>query len=229
MVVHLEGVTLGAEQLCRLQNLPPHQHGLRRTPRAGPGLLSVYQACIPARSRARVPAHKRTLQRIPAVPAYLPPHAAARAHSAGAPTGAFAPLRGQVTDVPCVVSGDSLFLFDPLGTSLASAGPAGAGARPVGKANLFVNSELPQRFPDQFAPLRLFGFDPARRRCPRPGPAVGLRLRRCWEWPFVSCRRQFRAAPRFLCLWGSAGRGGLHQVPACLPKHPHATNPRLSL
>ena len=33
----------------------------------------------------------------------------------------------------------------------------------VGKANLFVNSELPQRFPDQFAPLRLFGFDPARR------------------------------------------------------------------
>jgi hypothetical protein len=72
--------------------------------------------------------------------------------------------------VPCVVSGDSLFLFDPLGTSLATAGPALSEARPVGKANLFVNSELPQRFPDQFAPLLLFGFDPARRHTPVPSP-----------------------------------------------------------
>ena len=66
-----------------------------------------------------------------------------------------------------VVSGDSLYLFDPRGAYLPSgSGASGAraesGSSPVGKANLLVNSELPKRFPDQLAPLELFGFHPSR-------------------------------------------------------------------
>ncbi len=29
-------------QLCKLQNLPPAQHGLRRTPQTSPGLVTMY-------------------------------------------------------------------------------------------------------------------------------------------------------------------------------------------
>ena len=44
VLLHMEGVSLGADQLCRLQNLPVHRQGLpRRYPRAGPGLLAAYQ------------------------------------------------------------------------------------------------------------------------------------------------------------------------------------------
>lgn len=101
LVVHLEGVELGAEQLCKLQNLPANQHGLRRTPRTSPGLCSMY----------------------------------------------------ALTDVPGIISGEGMFFFDPKGTHFVD--HAHAKPTPVGKAHLFVNSELPKRFPDQFLPYQV--------------------------------------------------------------------------
>ena len=33
-------------------------------------------------------------------------------------------------------------------------------AQPVGKAHIFVNSDMPKKFADQFEPFKVFGFDP---------------------------------------------------------------------
>lgn len=108
VLLYLDGVKLGAEQLCRLQNLPPHQHGLPRHCRAGPGLLSIY----------------------------------------------------ALADVACIVSGEALYYFDPHGSHFVDTEQRGA--RPVGKAHLFVNSDMPIKFADQFAPFCVFGFNPSR-------------------------------------------------------------------
>ncbi|KAJ1475492.1 hypothetical protein T484DRAFT_1828081, partial [Baffinella frigidus] len=51
-------------------------------------------------------------------------------------------------------------LADPRGTHFVD--PEQKGVRPVGKAHLFVNSDMPRKFADQFAPFKVFGFDPAR-------------------------------------------------------------------
>ena len=69
----------------------------------------------------------------------------------------------RVTDLVQVVSGASLMLFDPNGAYLhdgsdgAAAGAGGARA-PTAKTYAFVDTDLPQRFPDQFAPFMSSGF-----------------------------------------------------------------------
>jgi sacsin len=60
----------------------------------------------------------------------------------------------HVTDLPCAVSGDKMYIFDPSGAVLGGGpGEADAGPRggPVGKAFTFVGSDLPRRFPHSFA------------------------------------------------------------------------------
>ena len=111
LLVHIEGVEMGPEQLCKLQQKLGHtQQGLRRATRTSPGLSTIY----------------------------------------------------SVTDVPCIISGEGLFFFDPKGTTFIDAA-ANSKPMPVGKAHLFVNSELPVRFPDQFTPFQVFGFHPSKR------------------------------------------------------------------
>ena len=99
----------------------------------------------------------------------------------------------QVSDVPAVASGEHLYLFDPTGAHLASSlaqadgmagtdggggGGGGGGAarrgQPVGRAYPMVHDELPRRFPDQFEPLRLFGWRPG---APMDGTLLRLPLR----------------------------------------------------
>jgi len=109
IVVHIDGVQMGPEQLCKLQTLAPPQQGMRRIPGASPGLNCVYSA----------------------------------------------------TDVPCIISGEGLYFFDPKGTHFIDA--TNSQPTPVGKAHLFVNSQLPKRFPDQFAPFQVFGFSPSQK------------------------------------------------------------------
>ena len=105
VVVYMEGVTMKPEQLCRLQNLPAHKQGLRRSCRSGPGLVCMYQAA----------------------------------------------------EVASIVSGEGLYIFDPTGRYFVD--HQQQDAAPVGKVHLFVNSDMPQRFPDQFLPFQIFGFD----------------------------------------------------------------------
>jgi hypothetical protein len=52
-------------------------------------------------------------------------------------------------------AGEGLFFFDPKGTHFVD--HAHSKPVPVGKAHLFANSELPTRFPDQFAPFQVGG------------------------------------------------------------------------
>ena len=108
VVLHVEGLKMSAELLCRLQNLPLHKQGLQRPARVGAGLNSMYMA----------------------------------------------------TDVPCIISGEGFFFFDPKGTHFVDADQKQA--RPVGKAHIFVNSDMPKKFADQFEPFKVFGFDPDR-------------------------------------------------------------------
>jgi hypothetical protein len=62
----------------------------------------------------------------------------------------------NVTDLPLILSGSSVYLFDPTGSVLSAAQSEGQERTPgaaVGRAYSFVNSDLPARFAHQFAPL----------------------------------------------------------------------------
>ena len=76
------------------------------------------------------------------------------------------------TDVPCIISGEGFFFFDPKGTHFVDAEQKVP--RPVGKAHIFVNSDMPKKFADQFEPFKVFGFDPNR---PFPGTLIRLPLK----------------------------------------------------
>ena len=86
-----------------------------------------------------------------------------------------------MSELPCIVFGERMFLFDPSGEVLASSlapdavggdgGNGGAatggsgdargrGGGAVGRAYPIVPADLPKRFPDQFEPLALFGCQP---------------------------------------------------------------------
>ncbi|DBA01824.1 TPA: LOW QUALITY PROTEIN: hypothetical protein N0F65_002940 [Lagenidium giganteum] len=58
------------------------------------------------------------------------------------------------TDLPSIVSANSIVMFDPHASHLPSITPANPGIKVR-----FVNSQLVQQFPDQFQPLRMFGCD----------------------------------------------------------------------
>ena len=58
------------------------------------------------------------------------------------------------TDVACVISGEGLYFFDPAGSHFVDAEQREA--RPVGKAHIYVNSDMPNKFADQFAPFKVF-------------------------------------------------------------------------
>eukprot|EP00960_Hanusia_phi_P055442 762970-Hanusia_phi.AAC.2 len=64
------------------------------------------------------------------------------------------------TDVPCIVSGEGLYFFDPQGSYFVDQDQNKA--RPVGKAHLYVNSDLSNKFADQFVPFQVFGFNAER-------------------------------------------------------------------
>ena len=110
-----------------------------------------------------------------------------------------------LSEVACIVSGGSMFLFDPSGKYLpasvtgggdatnavpsASAGVVssapsgvvsskakGADSSAVGRAYPIVPGDLPQRFPDQFTPLGVFGFRPHAGK-PLDGTLLRLPLR----------------------------------------------------
>ena len=80
------------------------------------------------------------------------------------------------TDVSCVISGEGLYFFDPAGSHFVDVEQREA--RPVGKAHIYVNSDMPNKFADQFAPFKVFGFDPSR-------PLAGTLIR----LPLVPCSR----------------------------------------
>lgn len=78
----------------------------------------------------------------------------------------------HLSEVAWIASKTSLYIFDPSGNYLASPlGPASSlsnnspishdGQSPVARVYPLVPAELPKRFPDQFAPLAMFGFRPA--------------------------------------------------------------------
>ena len=66
----------------------------------------------------------------------------------------------RLSSMPSIISGPWLYLFDPLGDCLGD-NEAQSFGKPVGKAYAYLTSSLPRRFPDQFAPFRLWGFDPS--------------------------------------------------------------------
>ena len=76
------------------------------------------------------------------------------------------------TDVPCIISGEGFFFFDPKGSHFVDADQKQA--RPVGKAHIFVNSDMPNKFADQFEPFKVFGFDANRHF---PGTLIRLPLK----------------------------------------------------
>ena len=96
-----------------------------------------------------------------------------------------------IAEVPCIVSGAAMYLFDPSGRYIGGSvvaptsgkgdadGAKAAGSHTgagLGRAYPLVPNDLPNRFPDQFAPLALFGFNPAAGR-PMAGTLVRLPLR----------------------------------------------------
>ena len=119
----------------------------------------------------------------------------------------------------CIASGGAMYLFDPSGKHLggavagpthaataahgggggaadAAAGGGGAAALAgLGRAYPLVPNELPRRFPDQFAPLALFGFAPAAGK-PMGGTLFGCRCAR-------TCSRRTRP-----CAASSGARRG---------------------
>jgi sacsin len=66
----------------------------------------------------------------------------------------------MATDVPAIISGEGFYFFDPKGTHFVDSEQKQA--RPLGKAHIFVNSDMHKKFADQFAPFNIFGFDPNR-------------------------------------------------------------------
>jgi hypothetical protein len=101
-----------------------------------------------------------------------------------------------LSEVACVVSGGSMFFFDPSGkylpASVTGGGDAtnavssasgavsskdkGTDSSAVGRAYPIVPGDLPQRFPDQFTPLGVFGFRPHASK-PLDGTLLRLPLR----------------------------------------------------
>ncbi|KAL2612990.1 hypothetical protein R1flu_024682 [Riccia fluitans] len=64
----------------------------------------------------------------------------------------------SITDIPFIVSGGCLYLFDPSGQILAASladGQVVTSGTPVGKAYSLTGTDLPQRFTDQFRPLQV--------------------------------------------------------------------------
>ena len=86
-----------------------------------------------------------------------------------------------ISEVPCIVSGNTMFLLDPSGRYLPTSVSGGDGASPtapsgLGRAYPLVPNDLPKRFPDQFAPLGVFGFRPSAGK-PLDGTMMRLPLR----------------------------------------------------
>ena len=65
----------------------------------------------------------------------------------------------RLSSMPACISGSWLYLFDPMGEHLGDHEAQSFG-KPVGKAYAYLTSSLPNRFPDQFAPFHLWGFNP---------------------------------------------------------------------
>lgn len=59
-----------------------------------------------------------------------------------------------------VVSGDALYMFSPTGAHLSA--ESATATEGVGKFHKFAGTDLHEKFPDQFAPFKLFGFSPLR-------------------------------------------------------------------
>jgi hypothetical protein len=59
-----------------------------------------------------------------------------------------------------VVSGDALYMFSPTGAHLSA--ETATATEGVGKFHKFAGTDLHEKFPDQFAPFKLFGFSPLR-------------------------------------------------------------------
>ena len=73
----------------------------------------------------------------------------------------------------CLLPSAELILFwfvCILGERCLQDSAASTWRRPVGKAHLYVQSDLPERFPDQFEPFKLFGFQPEYATHNNPAP-----------------------------------------------------------
>ena len=66
----------------------------------------------------------------------------------------------RVTDLMSVVSGDALYMFSPSGAHLSA--ESTSPTEGVGKFHKFAGTDLHEKFPDQFAPFKMFGFSPLR-------------------------------------------------------------------
>ena len=107
-----------------------------------------------------------------------------------------------IAEVPCVVSGPAMYLFDPSGKYLTASVKTGDSSSGSSSRALLapqaciplVPNELPNRFPDQFAPLALFGFRPNGGR-PMDGTLIRLRCARSSS-PTAHLATQFWSIPR---------------------------------
>jgi sacsin len=108
-----------------------------------------------------------------------------------------------LSEVPCIVSGAAMYMFDPSGkyiTSSVSAQADGGGGSSkttggIGRAYPLVPNDLPNRFPDQFAPLAHFGFRPSGGR-PMDGTLIRLPLRSHLLAAHSTLSSQFWTIPR---------------------------------
>lgn len=93
----------------------------------------------------------------------------------------------RVAEVPMLASGSTLYLFDPSGRYIASpiaSNESSIGENssndgdqlPLARGYPLVPADLPRRFPDQFAPLSMFGFRPSA-GLPLDGTLLRLPLR----------------------------------------------------
>ena len=176
LCMHLPGISLSAEEVCRLHSAAAAAAGGKGGDAASSGLS--------ARIAARM-------------------------------SGAYA-----VSELSCIVSGPSMYLFDPSGKYLTSSvsssadgsagggrgggggGPAGGPAGKtmgVGRAYPLVPNDLPNRFPDQFAPLAMFGFEPSAGR-PASGTLLRFPLRSHSIAAHSSLSSQFWSVPRVRTL-----------------------------
>ena len=142
--MYMPGVTLTAEQICRLQH--PTAERSKGGAAASARLLSIY----------------------------------------------------TLSELPCFVTGPTMYLFDPSGKYITSAvksdaAPGSSAPTSLGRAYPLVPHELPNRFPDQFAPLALFGFRPAVGRCV-PVVSIPRRLALLRDGLTASCRKLTRSS-----------------------------------